>query len=156
MSRELLACVDWLTPNESEVRVLLDSPRGEIDPVAAAKAIRAMGVGNVILKLGSRGSLLLRKDDDPLFIAARTVEAIDTTAAGDAFNGAYAVALAEGARPEDAAHFASTAAALAVTRRGARDSMPFRPEIERLLSLRTTSAAASAAPTGQATGQATG
>ena len=134
LSAELLACVDWLTPNESEARFLLDFPRGELDPVAAATAIRAMGVGNVILKMGGRGSLLLSKGGPPVFIAPRIVEAIDTTAAGDAFNGAFAVALAEGTKPEDAARFASAAAALAVTRPGASDSMAFRPEIERLLS----------------------
>ncbi len=112
----------------------------KVDPVAAARALRAMGVGNVILKLGGRGSLLLAEDDDPVFIAPHAVDAVDTTAAGDAFNGAFAAALAEGAKPEDAARFASAAAALAVTRRGARDSMPFRPEIERSLSLRLPSA----------------
>jgi ribokinase len=141
MSHELPACVDWLTPNESEARFLLDSARGELDPVAAARAIRAMGVRNVILKLGSRGSLLLHEDDAPVSIAAHAVDAIDTTAAGDAFNGAFAVALAEGAPPSDAARFASAAAALAVTRRGARDSMAFRPEIERLRSLGSPAAA---------------
>lgn len=143
MSADLLGCVDWLTPNESEARFLLDVPRGEIDPVGAATAIRAMGVRNVILKLGGRGSLLLSKDDEPVFVAPHAVEAIDTTAAGDAFNGAFAVALAEGASPQDAARFASAAAALAVTRPGARDSMPFRPEIERLLSRPLPSAAPS-------------
>jgi ribokinase len=135
LPRALLGRVDWLTPNESEARSLLDRPQGEIEPVAAAREIRAMGVGHVIIKLGSRGSLLLGKDDEPIFIAAHDVAGVDTTAAGDCFNGAFAVALGEGARPEDAARFASAASALAVTRHGARDAMPFRPEIDRLLSL---------------------
>jgi ribokinase len=131
---ELLARVDWLTPNESEARFLLDLPGGKIDPVAAARRIRTMGVSNVIMKLGARGSLLMCKESDPIYIAAHAVAAIDTTAAGDSFNGAFAVALSEGARPEDAARFASAAAALTVTRFGACDAMPYRAEIERLVS----------------------
>ena len=83
MPRELLAQVDWLTPNESEARFLLDLPRGEIDPVSAARDIRAMGVSNVVIKLGGRGSLLLCEDGDPIFVGAHDVAAIDTTAAGD-------------------------------------------------------------------------
>lgn len=133
--RKLLACVDWLTPNESEARTLLDLPQGEIDPVAAARNIRALGVGNVVMKLGKRGSLLLRQNDEPVFIPAHDVMAVDTTAAGDSFNGAFGVALGEGAGAEDAAHFASVASTLAVTRPGARDAMPFRSEIERLCAL---------------------
>ncbi len=131
---ELLTSVDWLTPNESEVRTLLGLGPGEIDFVAAARRIRAMGVGNVVIKLGGRGSLLLCEDDVPISVAAHEVEVIDTVAAGDAFNGAFAAALSEGARPVDAARFASAASALTVTRRGARDAMPFRPEIDRLYS----------------------
>ncbi len=134
MPAELLASVDWLTPNESEARWLLDLPSGEIDPVAAAMRIRTMGVSNVIMKLGARGSLLMCKESDPIYIAAHDVAAIDTTAAGDSFNGAFAVALSEGARPEDEARFASAASALTVTRFGARDAMPDRVEIERLVS----------------------
>jgi ribokinase len=142
MSAEFLACVDWLTPNESEARFLLDLPHGEIDPVAAARKICTMGVSNVIMKLGARGSLLMCKGGDPICIVAHDVAAIDTTAAGDSFNGAFAVALSEGMRPEDAARFASAASALAVTRCGARDAMPHRDEIERLLSLEPRSATA--------------
>lgn len=132
LPRELLAHVGWLTPNESEARFLLDRPGGEIDPAAAAAQLRAMGAGNVIMKLGARGSVLLCKDEDPVFISAHAVTATDTTAAGDAFNGAFAVALSEGASPLYAAQFASAAAALAVTRSGACDAMPHRAEIERL------------------------
>ena len=140
MPRELLARVDWLTPNENEARSLLDLPSGEFDPVSAARGIRAMGVSNVIIKLGGGGSLLLCKDGDPIFIAPHDVAAIDTTAAGDSFNGAFAVALSEGARPENAARFASAASALAVTRCGACDAMPYRTEIKQLFSLDTLAA----------------
>lgn len=130
---ELLGNVNWLTPNESEARVLLGLPPGAIDPAAAAARLLAMGVANVLLKLGGRGSLLLQAGTGPVFIAPHEVRAIDTTAAGDAFNGAFAVALSEGASAPDAALFASAAAALAVTRRGAGAAMAFRPEIEGLL-----------------------
>lgn len=130
----LLARTDWLTPNESEARILLGQPQGTFEPAAAARRIRAMGVGNVIIKLGERGSMLLCKDSEPLLIEAHPVAAVDTTAAGDSFNGAFAVALGEGASPEAAARFASAASAITVTRHGAGDAMPRRPEIERMLS----------------------
>lgn len=140
LPNELLGHVDWLTPNESEARLLLRQPSGAIEPAAAAARLLAMGVGNVLLKLGGMGSLLQCAGHEPIFIAAHDVAAVDTTAAGDAFNGAFAVALNEGASAQDAARFASAAAAIAVTRRGARDAMPYRPQIDRLL--------ASAAPAG--------
>ncbi len=131
LPRELLAQVGWLTPNETEARFLLNQPHGAIDPLASAFQIQAMGVDNVVMKLGARGSLLLAKNAEPVFIPAIRVQAIDTTAAGDSFNGAFAVALIEGASPLAAARFASAAAAVAVTRIGACDAMPFRGEIDR-------------------------
>lgn len=137
---ELLELTDWVTPNESEARTLVGQPKGELDAVAVAREIRGMGAKNVLVKLGARGSLLLGEDGNPIFIAAPAVEAIDTTAAGDSFNGAFAVALGEGANPENAARFASAASALAVTRRGASDAMPFRNEIDRLVSFNTLAA----------------
>jgi ribokinase len=142
MPRELLTNVDWLTPNESEVRFLLDLRPGEIDPISISLNLRKMGIANAIIKLGRRGSLLLSEDCDPIFIDAHHVEAIDTTAAGDSFNGAFAVALSEGSCPVDAARFASAASALTVTRYGARDAMPYRPEIDRLYFLGTSAGAA--------------
>jgi ribokinase len=133
LPNELLENVDWLTPNESEARILLKQPDGAIEPAEAAAKLIKMGASNVLLKLGSRGSLLQRSGHQPVPIAAYDVDAVDTTAAGDAFNGAFAVALNEGASGEDAARFASAASALAVTRRGAGDAMAYRSEIDRLL-----------------------
>lgn len=130
---ELLENVDWLTPNESEARILLKQPDGSIEPAEAAAKLIEMGARNVLLKLGSRGSLLQRSGHQPISIAAYDVDTVDTTAAGDAFNGAFAVALNEGVSGEDAARFASAASALAVTRRGAGDAMAYRSEIDRLL-----------------------
>ena len=133
LPNELLENVDWLTPNESEARILLNQPDGVIEPAEAAAKLIKMGARNVLLKLGSRGSLLQQSGHQPVSIAAYDVDAMDTTAAGDAFNGAFAVALNEGASGEDAARFASAASALAVTRRGAGDAMAYRSEIDRLL-----------------------
>ncbi len=130
---ELLDNVDWLTPNESEARLLLGQSETAIEPAAAAAKLLEMGVGNVLLKLGGMGSLLQCAGHDPIFIAAHNVDAVDTTAAGDAFNGAFAVALNEGANAQQAARFASAASALAVTRRGTRDAMAYRSAIDRLL-----------------------
>jgi ribokinase len=128
----LLALVDWLTPNETEARSILGFA-GPFDPGAAALALQALGVGGVVLKLGAEGAVLLPAGGAPQFIAPFPVEAVDATGAGDAFNGAFAVALSEGAEPAAAAQFACAAAALSVTRKGAQPSMATREEIGRLL-----------------------
>lgn len=132
---ELLRLVDWLTPNETEAKSLL-GVTGELEPVVAARALRQRGAKGVIMKLGSRGALLLGTDDVPQFVPSFPVVAIDSTAAGDTFNGAFAVALGEGAQPAEAARFAAAAAAISVTRRGAQNSMPSRQEVQTLLETR--------------------
>jgi ribokinase len=86
----------------------------------------------VVVKLGARGARLVTRDASQHY-RAPLVAAIDTTAAGDAFNGALAVALAEGRELEDAIPFACAAGAASVTRPGAQPSMPTRAEVERLL-----------------------
>jgi ribokinase len=98
----------------------------------AADALLARGVENVIITLGARGAFVAGKDGRDL-VKAYKVKAVDTTAAGDVFNGTLAVALAEGKTLTDAARFASAAAAISVTRLGAQTSAPTRKEIERLL-----------------------
>ncbi len=129
---ELLNDVDWLTPNESEAATLLGV--AELgDPLAAARRLKALGPRGVVLKLGGAGAVLL-EDDAPLLLPARKVEAVDTTAAGDAFNGAFAVALAEGGSAMEAVTFAIAAAAISVTRHGAQPAMASRNEIDDLLS----------------------
>lgn len=128
----LLELVDWLTPNETEARSILGA-EGRFDPRAAALALQALGVRGVVIKLGARGAVLLEAGGAPQLIAPFPVETVDTTAAGDAFNGAFAVALSEGAEPVKAAQFASAAAALSVTRKGAQPSMATREEISRLI-----------------------
>jgi ribokinase len=128
----LLALVDWLTPNETEARSLLGLD-GPFDPFAAAVALQALGPRGVVIKLGGQGAILLDAGGAPQLVAPFPVQAVDTTAAGDAFNGAFAVALSEGADPPKAARFACAAAALSVTRRGAQPSMAARGEIDRVL-----------------------
>jgi ribokinase len=132
LPRELTALVDWLTPNESEACTLLGlKSMGE--PAEMARQLKALGPRNVMLKLGGQGVVLLGEDDIPVAIPAHKVTVADTTAAGDAFNGAFAVGLSEGKSPEQAARFAVAAAAISVTRQGAQPAMASRTEIDDLM-----------------------
>jgi ribokinase len=125
--------VDYLTPNAGEAERLsgfrADGPSGAAD---AARALRAGGVGAVVVTLGEHGALACTRDRN-LHVPAFSVSVIDTTAAGDAFSGALAVALAEGTGLPDALRFANAAAALACTRRGAQASLPARAEVDGLI-----------------------
>ncbi len=131
---ELLSLVDWLTPNESEACGLLGL-KNLGDPVAMARLLKALGPRGVVLKLGGQGVVVLGEDDVPLMIPARKVVVADTTAAGDAFNGAFAVGLSEGKTAQDAARFAVTAAGISVTRQGAQPAMARRAEIDAVMAL---------------------
>jgi len=127
-----------VTPNESELARLADgtvpdTPLSDDEIAASAGRLLARGAQAVLVKLGERGARLVRAESTRSW-PAFDVEAVDTTAAGDAFNGALAVALAEGRPVEDAVPFACAAGALSVTRHGAQPSMPTRAEIDRLLS----------------------
>ncbi|MCL4841504.1 MAG: ribokinase [Bryobacteraceae bacterium] len=131
----LLAEVDLLTPNESEACQLLGRPPAEItraEAPALAAALRELGPRAVVLKLGAQGSFFSSKDRE-IFSPAFAVQPVDTTAAGDVFNGALAVALAEGQAIEQALAFANAAAALSVTRPGAQPAIPHRAEVDALL-----------------------
>lgn len=127
---ELLAKVDVLTPNESEAGLL--SGIEVSDAATAERAGRALlkrGVGCVVLTLGRRGSLLVTSSSTKHFRGFE-VDAVDSTAAGDAFNGALACGLISGDSIEDAIRYANAVAALSVTRMGAQTSMPSRDEVE--------------------------
>jgi ribokinase len=126
--------VDCLTPNEGEVVRLSGVADGREDlPSRAARELVDRGVGTVIVTLGERGALARGRLGD-LEVGALPVEAVDTTAAGDAFNGALAVALTRRLEFRDALTFATVAAGLACTRRGARPSLPSLAEVnERLV-----------------------
>ncbi|HEX7449807.1 MAG TPA: ribokinase [Pirellulales bacterium] len=124
---DVLRYVDILTPNESEAALLtgVDCSNGE-RVLEAANRLRQAGCRQCIVTLGAAGCLVV--GDAVTEIAGRPVDAVDATAAGDAFNGVLAVGLAEGRTVVEAARWANRAAALAVTRRGAQPSLPRRNE----------------------------
>jgi ribokinase len=132
LSPELLRKVSYLTPNQSEAALLLNRPDAEIADFdqarEAASQLMELGVKAVVLKLGHMGCFVAA-DGFCGGIPGFTVNAVDTTAAGDTFNGAFAVGLAEGMPIPMAAHFANAAAALSVTRLGAQSSIPNRDEV---------------------------
>jgi ribokinase len=128
--------IDWLTPNETEALFFVENERlsaTNLDPVAMATLILARGSRGVVLKMGARGAYLSSKDGPGELIPAFPVKAIDTTAAGDAFNGGFATALMLGKTPSESAHFAAAVAGISVTRAGAQPSMPTVAEVERLI-----------------------
>jgi ribokinase len=120
----------WFTPNETELGLYTGNG---FPPETAAKQLLARGVHGVALKRGAEGVYIAASTGESAWIPAFKVEAIDTVAAGDCFNGAFAVSLLEGSSPTDAARFASAAAAISVTRRGAQASMPTREEVDAFL-----------------------
>jgi ribokinase len=129
----LLCCVSILTPNETEAELLTGIKVQDAETAGeAAKKLQALGVETVVITLGSKGAFYQDKDQQGL-IPAFKVKAVDTTAAGDVFNGALAVALTEGRELKQALRFASAAAAISVTRLGAQPSAPTRKEIEKFL-----------------------
>ena len=134
LSDELLSSVSILTPNETETEILTGmSVKNETDAMKAASLILKKGVDVVIVTMGSKGALLATRDETKI-IGGHKVEAKDTTAAGDVFNGALAVAIAENKSLDEAIRFANAAAAVSVTRMGAQPSAPTREEIDNMLS----------------------
>jgi ribokinase len=130
---DFLDLVDYLTPNAGEAARLAASAAGGDERVrAAADGLRARGARCVIVTLGERGALVCAAAGSER-VPAPTVAAVDTTAAGDSFNAALAVALTEGRELGAAVRFANATAALACTRRGAQPSLPRRDEVDRLL-----------------------
>jgi len=128
----LLSCVSVVKPNETEATRLTGI---EVVDEASARMAGAklleLGVDTAIITLGAAGSVVMTKDGFCQKIAAKRVEAVDATAAGDCYSGALAVALAEGKSLADAVEFASKAAALSVQKLGAQPSLPTREEIDR-------------------------
>ena len=124
---DLLRLIDILTPNESEAQALT----GSADPAEAARILTDRGVGTVVVTCGANGAFLAT-GNDVTHIPGFLVETIDSTGAGDAFNGAVACAVAEGVPIKSAIVRANAAGALATTGRGAQESMPTKDDIEQL------------------------
>ena len=134
LSDELLALVDIITPNETEAEKLTGiRVENDDDAARAAGALHNKGIGTVIITLGSRG-VWVSANGEGRRVPGFKVKAIDTIAAGDTFNGALVTALLEGKVMDDAIRFAHAAAAIAVTRKGAQPSVPWRKEIDEFLS----------------------
>ena len=132
---KLLECVSILTPNETEAELLTGIAVTDTATAAVAAAkLRARGVQTVIITLGARGAFVATESGQQL-VPGFKVKAVDTTAAGDIFNGALAVALAEGKPLDQAVRFGHAAAAISVTRLGAQPSAPTRREIEKFLKI---------------------
>lgn len=131
LSDGLLALCDHLTPNETEAQALTGIEiRDVADAARAAEVLRQRGARCVVITLGARGAWL-SDERHAVHVPARALGAVvDTTGAGDAFNGAYAVALTEGADTFEAVRFAVTAAGIAVTRAGTAAAMATRKEID--------------------------
>ncbi len=133
LALDLLAHVDYLTPNESEAQLISGLPVADVAGAeAAARWLTAQGVRTPVITLGAKGALACGAEGF-MHVPGRKVEVVDTTGAGDAFNGALAVALGEGKDLAAAVAFANTAAALQVTQRGTAPAMPRREAVESFL-----------------------
>lgn len=130
----MLALCDYATPNESEAEALTGIPVHSIqDAVRAAEVLRAQGVGTAIVTLGENGALF--HDGTPVHVPALSAgPVVETTGAGDAFNGGFATALARGDDPLEAVRFGCATAAISVTRPGTAPSMPSLDEVNALMS----------------------
>lgn len=122
--------IAWFTPNETEAAFYVGGTRNREED---ARRLLSRGLRGVVLKEGSEGVYVARADGESAWVPSFPVQAVDTVAAGDCFNGAFAVGLLEGMPTEQAARFAAAAAAISVTRRGAQSSMPSRAEVDAFL-----------------------
>lgn len=127
---EVWTQVAWFTPNETEMALYATSgARAE----ESARELLERGARGVVLKHGAEGAYVAYLGEEAGWVKAFRVDAVDTVAAGDCFNGAFAVALLEGQDPWSAARFASAASAISVTRHGAQASMPNRADVDQFL-----------------------
>lgn len=127
LSKDLYKYITYMTPNEVEVGIMAGQ---EGDPEQNAEKLLKLGVQNVLVTLGEKGSHLYSRNHKSIYVPACEVDAVDTVAAGDCFNGAFAAALDRGESEGGAMEFANRASAIAVTRRGAQESMPTKEELE--------------------------
>lgn len=133
LPEEIMRKIDIITPNESELARLSRHKTDSLDGIMeGAGKLLSQGVGHVIVTMGDKGALWVSQEGCRMFEGTR-VDALDTTGAGDCFNGALAVKLAEGKSMEEAISFANAAAAISVTRKGAQASMPLKEEVLSLM-----------------------
>jgi ribokinase len=133
---DLMRKITFLTPNETETSVICGIRNEDLNPSTAPEIARTLldrGLRNVVIKMGCRGAYAATAGNSGAFVSAFKVNAVDSTAAGDAFNGALAVALMQGQDFLAASRFGSAVAALSVTRMGAQPSMPGAREVNRFL-----------------------
>lgn len=134
LTDDMLDLCDFLTPNETETEALTGRPVGTLaEAEKAADALMDRGVGAAIITLGERGALYRDRSRSVHVPAYKAGKVVETTGAGDAFNGGFAVALAEGKDPVEAVRFGCATASISVTRPGTAPSMPTRTEIEALM-----------------------
>jgi ribokinase len=134
---ELLQLVDVITPNETEAEMLTGiSVQTEADAQRAANKLHTYGIGTVLITLGAKGVWLSEQGQGELLPGFR-VQAVDTTAAGDTFNGAWVTAELDGLPTRQAIRFAHAAAAISVTRAGAQPSIPWKAEVDAFLAARS-------------------
>jgi ribokinase len=134
--RSVLRRVTYLTPNETEACVLCGTARGALTPKNAgqyAEKLLKRGPANVVIKMGGRGAFVASSDGLRTMAPSFKVPVVDSTAAGDAFNGGLAVALMRGADLGEAVRFAAAVGAVSVTRQGAQPAMPTAREVNRVL-----------------------
>ncbi len=132
LDETILKRVDYLTPNETELRILLGLPPDDATPtIELAAHLRAQGVGHLIVTMGEKGALILTESHSQV-VPGAAVEVIDTTGAGDAFNAGLAIALAEGKTLVEAVKYANCAGALACTQLGVIPGLGRRPQVEAL------------------------
>ncbi len=131
LTDDVLTLCDYITPNETETTELTGLPVETLDEAKiAAAALRDKGVGTPIITLGARGAYL---DGHGLIPAVSAGPVVETTGAGDAFNGGFAAALSRGADPVEAVKFGCATAGISVTRAGAAASMPSKQDVEALI-----------------------
>lgn len=135
ISQSMLALCDFVTPNESEAEGITGIPVNTVqDAEAAADAFLAQGVGAAVITLGEQGVFYKDATHSAHIPAIAAGQVLETTGAGDAFNGGFATALSEGMAPIDAVRFGCAVAGISVTRAGTAPSMPDRAEVDALLS----------------------
>ena len=133
LPEEIYSLIDIITPNESEAASLVGFPvENQEDASRAVRELEERGVGQAIIKMGSKGAFTII-DGNEKFFEAFPVTAVDTVAAGDAFNGALAVALSEGKLIQEAIQWGMAGGALSVTKEGAQPAMPERNELLAIL-----------------------